>query len=374
MPDRPPDAYRTSDRRVIPWLLVGLLVIFGGVYVAGYVLTSDRLPRGTTVAGVPLGGLTEPDAELRLSGALADRETAPITLTANGTSGQVLPVDTGLTVDILGSVAQAGASHSWRPAQMWRVFTGGTGTSYPAVVRVDTSRLSAALAKFASHADESAHDGSVVFHDGRAFPRYPKQGSQVDRPAAARTLRSAYLHSTDVVLPTQESQPTISQREVERAMETFGNPAISAPLVFRLGNRTVVIRPDVYADALSMTAHDGQLVPHVADKQLLRLLRPQLRSLVKAPRDARVVTRHGHPQVVKGRKGRTYRPANITGDFVTLVVAQDQNRTRVLPGKVVDPDVTTSDARKKAAKKAARLGAAQQPAEPKASASATPSP
>ena len=30
------DPYSTSDRRVIPWLLFGLLVLFGGLYVAGY--------------------------------------------------------------------------------------------------------------------------------------------------------------------------------------------------------------------------------------------------------------------------------------------------------------------------------------------------
>ena len=32
-------------------LAVGLIVLFGGVYVAGYFFTSDRVPRGTTVAG-----------------------------------------------------------------------------------------------------------------------------------------------------------------------------------------------------------------------------------------------------------------------------------------------------------------------------------
>ena len=52
------DPYTTNDLRVIPWLLFGLLVLFGGLYVAGYVLSGDRVPRGATVAGVKIGGLT----------------------------------------------------------------------------------------------------------------------------------------------------------------------------------------------------------------------------------------------------------------------------------------------------------------------------
>lgn len=349
---------RPSDRRVIVWLLVGLAVLFGGLYLAGYVLTSDRLPHGTTVAGVDLGGMTEPQAQLRLSSALGDRETAPITLTANGTSDHMLPVDAGLTVDIVGSVDQAGASRSWQPAQMWQVYSGGT--SFPAVVRVDKTQLAAAVAKFASHADESAHDGSVVFRDGHAFARFPKQGSRVDRAAAAQAIRTAYLHSTQVSLPTHLSQPTVSQQAVVKAMERFGNPATSAPLVFRLGNRMVVVRPEVYTDALSMRAEHGKLVPHVNDKLLLRLLRPSLRSLVRQPQDARVVVEDGKPRVVPGHKGHTYRPSDVVGDFLTLVVAEDQNRTRVLPVETVDPDVTTSDAQKKAD----RLAASATPSPP----------
>ena len=46
MSDEP---YRTSDRRVIPALMLGLVALFGAVYVAGYFFTSDRIPRGATI-------------------------------------------------------------------------------------------------------------------------------------------------------------------------------------------------------------------------------------------------------------------------------------------------------------------------------------
>ena len=46
-----------NDRRVIPWLLFGLLVLFGGIYVAGGLdqRTGSRAVR--PVSGVAIGGL-----------------------------------------------------------------------------------------------------------------------------------------------------------------------------------------------------------------------------------------------------------------------------------------------------------------------------
>ena len=61
-----PHPYRTNDRRVIPGLLFGLVAIFGALYVAGYYVTSDRIPRGTTVDGIALGGMTPTVAQRTL--------------------------------------------------------------------------------------------------------------------------------------------------------------------------------------------------------------------------------------------------------------------------------------------------------------------
>ena len=61
------DPYRTNDRRVIPWLLLGLVLLFGGVYLAAYAVTGDRVPRGATVAGVHIGGMEPAGARAALA-------------------------------------------------------------------------------------------------------------------------------------------------------------------------------------------------------------------------------------------------------------------------------------------------------------------
>ncbi len=95
-----PYRYRTNDRRVIPWLLFALVVLFGGLYVTGYFFTSDRIPRGTTVSGVRIGGLTPVAAQRRLATGLEERAARPIAVTANGERGSLDPGTAGLTVDV----------------------------------------------------------------------------------------------------------------------------------------------------------------------------------------------------------------------------------------------------------------------------------
>ena len=51
------DPYRTNDRRVIPWLLLGLVVLFGGVYVAAYAITGS--PNASPPSS-PTNGIARP--------------------------------------------------------------------------------------------------------------------------------------------------------------------------------------------------------------------------------------------------------------------------------------------------------------------------
>ena len=177
---------RNSDRRVIPWLLLGLLVLFGGVYVAGYLATSDRVPRGTTVSGVAIGGLTPASAEVRLASEIDAQRRAPVVVSALGQRGRIDPTTAGLDVDIEASVAQAGGGRSWDPARIWDSLT--DGDDFDAVTTVDEDALGKAVQDFAREVDTPARDGAVVFKDETAVPRAPRDGQVVDQAAAVAAI------------------------------------------------------------------------------------------------------------------------------------------------------------------------------------------
>ena len=342
MSDQP---FRTNDRRVVPWLLLGLLVLFGGLYVTGYLLTSDRVPRGTTVSGVEIGGLRPSAAKQTLADELEERAAEPIMVTAFSQRGRVDPAEAGLAVDVDASVEQAGGGRSWHPARIWDSLTGGEDLE--AVVTVDEAALAEELRGFTREVDTPAREGRVVFEGDSAEARQPRAGEVVDVEAALATVQDAFLaeESAPVELPTSVDEPDIDKEDVSRAMEEFANPAVSAPVVVELQGERIELRPRDYTRALSLVAEDGELVPRLNEKRLMRGLRPRMQTSALAPRDATVRLVGGRPQVVPAKRGVTFDPDDVTGAFLDVVVAEGDERSLTVDGVVDRPDFTTAEAR-----------------------------
>jgi len=339
------EPYRTSDRRVVPWLLLGLLVLFGGVYVTGYLLASDRVPRGTTVSGVEIGGLRPTAAKQKLADELEERGAAPIMVTAFSQRGRVDPREAGMDVDIDASVDQAGGGRSWHPARIWDSLTGGQDLE--AVTTVDEEALAKELKGFTREVDTPAREGRVVFRRDSAVARQPRSGEIVDRDAARTAVQEAFLaeDGAPVELPTTVDEPEIDKEDVSRAMEEFANPAVSAPVVIELEGERIELRPRDYTRALSMVAEDGELAPRLHEKKLMRGLRPRMETSALSPRDATVRLVDGRPRVVPAKRGVTFDPEDITGSFLDVVVADGRERSLTVDGVVDRPDFTTADAR-----------------------------
>ncbi|QWZ08519.1 VanW family protein [Nocardioides panacis] len=340
MSDEP---YRTSDRRVIPALMLGLVALFGAVYVAGYFFTSDRIPRGTTVSGVEIGGLTPVAAQARLRTGLEQRATDPVRVVANGEPASIDPTGAGLSVDVPATVAQSGGGRSWEPGRMWDYFAGGSDED--AVVRVDRDALDRAVAEVADEVDVPAVEGSVAFAGGEAVAKYPEKGTVVDRDAAADAVTGAFLGAGDPVeLPTVEADPQVGKDAVSRAMEGFANPAVSASVVVALAGEGVSLQPEDFTPALSMTPVDGELEPVLDGAVLVDALGPRMRTIARSPRDASFRIVRGVPEVVPSRVGVTFDPADVTGRFLDVLTRTGADRRLDVASVEAPPDFTTEAA------------------------------
>ncbi len=134
----------TEGGRVVLFLLLGLVVLFGAGYAAAYVVSGDNVPRGTTIAGVEVGGRSQEEAVIALRRGLAERSRAPIPVSVDeATAGSVDPTVAGLTVDYAASVEAAGGGRSWAPDRLWDYFTGGEDLD--PVVTVDDAAMTAAV-------------------------------------------------------------------------------------------------------------------------------------------------------------------------------------------------------------------------------------
>lgn len=335
---------KTTDRRVITLLLVGLLVLFGGAYVAGYVFTGDKVPRGTTVAGVDIGGLRPAAAERSLRRELGPRLEKPIVVAADGRRTAIRPAAAGLGVDFEASVQQAGGGRSWNPERMWTFFTGGDDLE--PVLDVDDSQLGSAIEKFAKKIDVQPVEGGIKFKNGTAVMNLPETGQKLDRSAASEAVVGAFLDESAeeaVQLPVIDVPAEVSEKEVRTAMDDFANPAMSAPVRLVLGDEEVVVRPEAYGRALSLEAVDGELVPRVDKKKLMAAIRPAMRTVALSPQPATVKLVDGEPQVIPGKNGITFDADEVADAFPELVVQRGDRKLEVAT-KVDRPKFTTKDA------------------------------
>ncbi len=343
-PRTAPSREKAGGRVVLAVLLV-LMLLVGGGYAAAYVAAEGKIARGTTVAGVDVGGRTRAQAARALRAGLADRLRQPITVRVEGRarSWSLTPEQLGLSVDAAASVAQPAAGDSWRPSVLWDHYTGGPDLD--AVLEVDPTALDAALDPIASDVERAPRSGTVRFAGERIVTTKARVGRVVDREQARDALTAAFLSSdAEAELALETTEPAISDADVRRAVDEFANRAVSAPVTLAFGKTRVRLRPREYAPALELRPRRGELVPRLDEKLLDKLLARAV-SGSGAPVDARVVLAGGRPRVLASRPGVTYDRSEVRKAFLRLVARPDGKRELEVRARVERADFTTKQAR-----------------------------
>ena len=328
---------------VVGWLLLGLAVLFGGLYVGAHYAAGDKVPRNTTVSGVRIGGHPQAEAAQRLQAGLADKVNRSIATTIDGTPVAIDPALAGLTVDYEASVAEAGGEESWDPVRLWNYFTGGD--SFEAEVRVDDTAYEAYLTTLDEQHGKPAKDGAVAFDGGELVVTKARTGKALDPADTLDALRTAYLADQpgEVGLETTDVVPAIDAGDVEEALDTFASPAVAAPVTLSFDGSNVKVFPADYTAALSLVPTDGELVPTLDGATLAEVVASKVTQ--GAPVDATVTLVDGTPQVVPAKPGVTFDEQELEAGFLATAAKPQGERTLALTAKVAQPAFTTKDAR-----------------------------
>jgi vancomycin resistance protein YoaR len=347
LPEAPPSPTRlappASRRRGLRWAgaaLGVLAVLWLGLYVAA----GSGIPRGTTVHGVAIGGLSEARASDALRRGLADDARAGMPVVVDGERLTVDPVSAGLTVDVADTVARAG-SRSWNPITLVRGLFGAHDID-PSVA-VDQAKLRTALAALAAKIDGKPVEGDVRFEAAQAVPVAPRRGRTIDRSDAGQKIRDAFLHdSSPVELATTVVQPKVGQLEVDRAVREFGDPAMSGPVDLVVSSKTLSLSPDEFAPYLSMAPDAaGRLQPALDGVGLKKaVLDAQLGPLEVASKDATFRIVNGRPVVVPAKPGRVVDLATLQAALLPALTQTGDARRAEVALVVGVPKLTTAAA------------------------------
>ena len=322
--------------------LVVLILGFGG-WVAAYAGANGKVPRGTTVASVDIGGRDRYAASAALAHGLQRQVQDPITVTVGTFTTQVDPADAGLSVDSVATVAKVLGPRSWDPRLLWRYYVGGAETT--PVVNLDERQMDALLDLLDQRAGQPARNAGISLSGGQVVLTRPRDGAQLDHDRAAAALLEAYSSGrTAVRLPLRLVPPDVDAADLESAVTRLANPAVSAPVTLVFAGSQVVLQPRQYADLLSIVTRDGALALDVDSAGLAALVDPAGQDT--APVDATVSLRDGAPAVVAAVSGEAYDEAAVTEAFLRGVTAEGADRTVAVTGVVTKAAFTTRDARR----------------------------
>lgn len=237
-------------RRLGLWIGLGA----GALAVAAGAASLILIAPGTTVAGVPVGGMTPGMAADAIGSRLAGTE---IELTGAGAGAIVDGADLGASVDATALAEQALAD---RP--LWNFGT-WMGEPIPAEITLDPEAADRALRAAVSTSYVDPVDATVEFAPASATyvatPAASGTGISIDDLAAAFTAASADSRSsftfsgdpTEVTPPITDEDAAATVEQLNGMLSTIG---------FYVGEeRTVPVAADVAATWLSVDAVDGEL-------------------------------------------------------------------------------------------------------------------
>ena len=329
---------------VVSWLLLGLVVLAAGLYGALCLVAGDKVPAGTTVDGVAIGGLRQATAEERLTTRLGPRSRQPIPVRGGGLETTVDPTDAGLGLDVTATVREAGGGQVFTPARLWMYYT-GAGDVEPQVT-IDRPRLAEVVTGLASRVDRAPVDGAVRFEAGAAVPGPASDGQRLSRGGSRQAITDAYLGREPARLPVTALRPMIDDGAVAHAMTSFARPATSGPLRLVLGRHEVEVTPRLYTPAITMAPDGARLTPMLDIEALVKALKPVSSTMPGRPARARIVVDGGRPRIIPSKRGVVFDRADLQRKFLAAVARPAGQRRVVIKGVAASPTFTTAEARR----------------------------
>lgn len=343
--------------RLFVTLVVALVVVAGGALAGLRIARPGALP-GTTVAGIDVGGLEEPELERRVRDLARARAAARVTLVRSATEGApeastALPAgELGAALDVDATV-DAALAHGRQAnplaalADHVRAFTGPTRVA--PVVRVDDGTLRGRLERASQRLVAAPREGDVVVRGATVTRVDPVPGAEVVLDELLPDVRAALLRGGDrtVEVPTRAVAPDTTTADVDEAVRA-ARLATSAPVRLERGGRALVLSRRDVGRTLDVSVEradgDARLVLSVSPARLADVAGDRAAALETEPEDARLVLSGGRVQVVPSEPGFRFSARTAAAQVLELA-GRRGDRSATLRGEAVAADLTTAEAR-----------------------------
>lgn len=341
-----PAPKKKSRAGLIVGALLGVLILAAaGLYLAGYLMAGDKTPKNASVDGVAIGGLTEQEAVAKLEKELGPQYDKPIALKADDKTVSITPSENGMTVDFTATVKKAGAGKSLNPSHIWNVLSGGSAID--PVTDVDDSALERSMGKAAGTFKQDPKDATIKMDGIKVVTTPHEEAVSLDEKAAAKAVVAAWPTRQQVEAPLTRSEPAISTADVEKAKKEYGDPAVSAPITVKAGDKTFPVDVKTIAAATTFEAKDGAILAKTDMEKVWKDSQAAMENLKLAKaKDASFVFKNNRPVVQPAVDGVGVDKADFTKVVQPAITRTGAERTVTVKVSKKPAELTTEEANK----------------------------
>src|SRR5690625_2852173 len=333
-----------GSRKTRRRLIVGasaVVILIAGYVVAAWAL-ADRVPRGTTVADVSIGGMPATDAKAALKDSLASLTEGPIAVTVENIESRLDPQEAGLSFDADSTVDRL-IGFTLSPARLWQHVV-GSGAVAP-ITDIEEDKLSRALFVLADDFKIEPVDATIEFVDGKPATTPAETGVELNTDEAVTYIARNWLTaSSPMELPSRVTQPTISDEEVDRVLNAQAKPLISSPISIAIDEQRKDLKPELLASAAAFTAQGTELKLEIDAEVLAAYLRDEIPKLEKAPVDATIELGDDGPEITKDKPGTKIDTEALREDVLSVI--DQEVRTVTLNFEETEAEHTEADIKK----------------------------
>lgn len=329
-----------AARYAIIGVAVGIVVVAAGYFWLVLGVSAGVHP-GTSVSGIPIGGLTRQEAVETLQRRVGADARKHFTLVAGDQNFRISPKELGLRVRLPATVDQA-IGRTWNPTQAWSDRFGERELT--PIVAVDDTLLDAEIATLARAIDTVPTEPTLSVSGGKATLTPGVPGVQLDQAETRALLLDRLLAPReDLELPLTTVSPEVTEEAAQRARALAKN-AIAEPVTVRAGGVTATIPSSAIVKALSFTREGGELVPVLDGAVLHESIADQLAEVETPGRDATFEITKGVPIVVPSLVGRGIEDGELATAVAGVLGETGDARDVTVSFGVREPELTTEEA------------------------------
>jgi vancomycin resistance protein YoaR len=338
---------RTRSAFVSLAVVAGIFALVGVLLGLAFAGSRAELALGTEVAGVDVGGMTEPEAVAKLNALYEEVRERAVTFVAAEERATYASNQLGVEPDWRGAVAAAArAGGGFGPIRGFRrIHTRFFGAEILPRIAVSDAALEFALDKIAERTNRPPRSAALVRRGLRIQVVPERSGRRLEREAAAnlvvRELGSLDRSGEATALPVAVTRPPVTAANLAAAARR-ARFAISAPVVLEGQTRSWRLPRWRIAELLALP-REGSKRLGIAGPRADAYFAQLSERVGVPPRDAGFVVSGDLVKVVPSRNG-TELDVPRTSRALLRAATSPSNRVARVSIAVAKPDITTKEA------------------------------